>query len=169
MLSHSSESSAHAVFAAVMVVTRFTKSSAFSATSRQPASMVSECPRPGILTISVTLLLCFCFLYAAFAIAQGTVWSESAETISIGPRFGFVESTFASDHGLKFADAAWKRGSPGPGTEELLRLVLADRVREAVAELLVGERDRAVPGWQGCAGRHWPCAAPRSAAAARRR
>ena len=55
----------------------------------------------------------------------------------------------ASDHGLKFAAAAWKSGSPAPGTEygkvQLLRLVLADRVREAVAELLVAERDRAVP------------------------
>jgi hypothetical protein len=47
-------------------------------------------------------LLRFCFLYAAFAIAQGTVWSESAETISIGPRSGFVELTVASDHGFKF-------------------------------------------------------------------
>src|SRR5205814_6548052 len=98
-------------------VNRLANSSAFSATSRQPASIVSECPRPGILTISVTPLLCFCFLYAAFAITQGTVWSESAEMISIGPRSGFVESTFASDHGFKFADAAWKSGSPAPGTE----------------------------------------------------
>src|SRR5262245_58068429 len=87
-------------------VNRCTKSSAFSATSRQPASMVSACPRPGILTISVTPVLRFCLLYDAFAIAQGTVWSESAERISIGPRSGFVELTFASDHGLKFAAAA---------------------------------------------------------------
>ena len=43
-------------------VNRLTNSSAFSATSRQPASIVSECPRPGILTISVTALLRFCFL-----------------------------------------------------------------------------------------------------------
>ena len=85
---------------------RLTNSSAFSATSRQPASMVSECPRPDILTISVTPLLRFCCLYDAFAIAQGTVWSESAETISIGPRSGFVVLTFASVHGLRFADAA---------------------------------------------------------------
>src|SRR5215472_6300461 len=98
-------------------VNRLTNSSAFWATSRQPASMVSECPRPGILTISVTPLLRFCFLYAAFAIAQGTVWSESAETISIGPRSGFVELTFASVHGFKFAEAAWNSGSPAPGTE----------------------------------------------------
>ena len=41
---------------------RLTNSSAFSATSRQPASIVSACPRPGILTISVTPLLRFCFL-----------------------------------------------------------------------------------------------------------
>src|SRR5262245_65198573 len=96
---------------------RLTNSSAFRATSRQPASIVSACPRPVILTISVTPLLRFCFLYAAFAIAQGTVWSESAETMSIGPRLGFVVSTFASDHGLTFAAAAWKSGSPAPGTE----------------------------------------------------
>src|ERR1041385_2672249 len=43
-------------------VNRLTNSSAFTATSLQPASIVSACPRPGILTISVTLLLCFCFL-----------------------------------------------------------------------------------------------------------
>jgi hypothetical protein len=45
------------------------------------------------------------------------VWSESAEMINMGPRFGFDESTLASDHGFKFADAAWKSGSPAPGTE----------------------------------------------------
>ena len=39
-----------------------TNSSTFAATSRQPTSIVSECPRPGILTISVTPLLRFCFL-----------------------------------------------------------------------------------------------------------
>jgi len=43
-------------------VNRLTNSSAFSATSRQPASIVSACPRPGILTISVTPSLRFCFL-----------------------------------------------------------------------------------------------------------
>jgi natural resistance-associated macrophage protein len=43
-------------------VNRLTNSSAFSATSRQPASIVSACPRPGILTISVAPLLRFCFL-----------------------------------------------------------------------------------------------------------
>ena len=41
---------------------RLTNSSVFSATSRQPASIVSACPRPAILTISVTPLLRFCFL-----------------------------------------------------------------------------------------------------------
>src|SRR5215468_3198577 len=92
-------------------VNRLTNSSAFSATSRQPASIVSECPRPSILTISVTPGLRFSLLYAAFAIAQGTVWSESAEMISIGPRSSFLELTCASDQGFKFADAAWKSGS----------------------------------------------------------
>ena len=89
---------------------RFTNSSAVPATSRQPASIVSECPRPGILTISVMPSLRFSILYAAFAIAQGTVWSESAETISIGPRCGFFESTVSSVHGFTFAVAAWKSG-----------------------------------------------------------
>ena len=28
-----------------------------------------------------------------------------------------VESTFAADHGFRFADAAWNSGSPAPGTE----------------------------------------------------
>ncbi len=42
-------------------VNRLTNSSAFSATSRHPASIVRACPRPGILTISVTPLLRFCF------------------------------------------------------------------------------------------------------------
>src|SRR6476660_4829930 len=45
-----------------LAVNRLTNSSAFSATSRQPASIVSACPRPGILTISVTPWLRFCFL-----------------------------------------------------------------------------------------------------------
>jgi hypothetical protein len=35
------------------------ESSAVCATSRQPLSMVSECPRFGILVISVTDSLCF--------------------------------------------------------------------------------------------------------------
>ena len=39
---------------------RETKASATSATSFQPLSMVSECPRLGIEVISVTPGLCFC-------------------------------------------------------------------------------------------------------------
>src|SRR5215813_13800564 len=112
---HRSPPLLYAAFALV-VLNRLANSSAFSATSLHPASIVSACPRPGILTISVTPLLRFSFLYEALAIAHGTVWSESAETISMGPRSGFVKLTLASDHGLKFADAAWKRGSPAPGT-----------------------------------------------------
>src|SRR4051794_41986003 len=41
---------------------RLTKANAVSATSRQPLSMVNECPRPFISVISVTPSLCFCFL-----------------------------------------------------------------------------------------------------------
>src|SRR6266851_107974 len=40
----------------------WTKARAVSATSRQPWSMVRECPRPGILTISVMPGLRFCLL-----------------------------------------------------------------------------------------------------------
>ncbi len=46
----------------IVYANRLTNSSAFSATSRQPASIVNECPRPVILTISVTPLLRFSFL-----------------------------------------------------------------------------------------------------------
>jgi hypothetical protein len=41
---------------------RLTNSSAVSATSRQPSSMVSACPRPGISTISVMPSFFCCFL-----------------------------------------------------------------------------------------------------------
>jgi hypothetical protein len=43
-------------------VNLLTKSSAVSQTSRQPLSIVSEWPRFGIFTISVTPSLRFCFL-----------------------------------------------------------------------------------------------------------
>ncbi len=66
--------------------------------------------------------------------AQGTVWSFSPETISSGPRSVEVVSTLASVHGLKFAAAAWKRGSPGAG---LAKVSYSSRV----AELLVRQRD----------------------------
>src|SRR5215471_1436326 len=58
---HRSPPLLYAAFALV-VLDRLANSRAFSATSRQPASIVSACPRPGILTISVTPLLRFCFL-----------------------------------------------------------------------------------------------------------
>jgi|SRR5262245_446953 len=48
--------------AGIRFVNRVTNSSAFWATSRQPASIVSACPRRGILMISVTPSLRFCFL-----------------------------------------------------------------------------------------------------------
>ena len=47
--------------------------------------------------------------------AHGTVWSSSPETISSGPRLGFLLSTLASVQGFRLAAAAWKSGSPGPG------------------------------------------------------
>ncbi len=55
--------------------------------------------------------------------------------INTGPRSGFFVSTFASVHGFKFAEAAWKIGSPerrhGVGLVQLFRLVLIDGVGEA--------------------------------------
>jgi hypothetical protein len=60
-------------------------------------------------------LPCWC-LYDELAIAQGTVWSFSPEMINRGPRSGFFVSTLASLQGFRFAAAAWKTGSPEPGT-----------------------------------------------------
>src|SRR2546421_2923715 len=95
---------------------RWTKASAVSATSPQPLSIVNEWPRPFISTISVTPGLRFSSLYDALATAHGTVWSRSPEMMSSGPRSGFLVSTLASVQGLRFAAAAWKIGSPEPGT-----------------------------------------------------
>src|SRR3954453_12674911 len=94
----------------------FHELSAFSATSRQPLSIVRECPRFGILTISVTPVLCRCLLNAAFAIAHGTVWSFSPSRISSGPRSGFFVSTFASVRGFRLALAICIRATPGAAT-----------------------------------------------------
>ena len=91
----------------------------------------------------------FCRLNEALAIARGTVWSFVPEMISSGPRSGFLVSTFASVQGLRLAVAAWKSGAPGAGTENCSYSSFAssslDGVGEAVAELVVGERDGAVP------------------------
>ncbi|CAM5226372.1 hypothetical protein SMICM304S_09243 [Streptomyces microflavus] len=95
---------------------RLTKVSAVSATSCQPLSMTSECPRPGSSVISVTPGLRCCFLYEALAMAQGTVLSFSPEMTSRGPRPGWAVSTLASVRGLMLAVAAWKSGAPGAGT-----------------------------------------------------
>jgi len=66
--------------------------------------------------------------------------------MSSGPRAGFFVSTFASVHGLRFADAAWKIGLPGgrhgEGLVELLGFHLAHGVGEREAELVMSERDR---------------------------
>src|ERR1700682_3377725 len=40
--------------------------------------------------------------------------------MSNGPRSGFFDFTFASVHGFRFAVAAWNRGTPEPGTANLL-------------------------------------------------
>jgi hypothetical protein len=72
--------------------------------------------------------------------AGGTVWSRSPEMISSGPRSGFLLSTFASVQGLRFAAAAWKTGSPAPGTANFSYSDFASSSSRALANLLVRER-----------------------------
>src|SRR4029077_16740712 len=95
---------------------RLTKSSAVWATSRQPWSIVRAWPRFGIFTMSVTAGLRRCRLYAACAIAHGTVWSFSPSMISRGPRRGFFVFTLASVHGLRFALPICASAIPEPAT-----------------------------------------------------
>ena len=68
--------------------------------------------------------------------------------ISSGPRSLFFVSTLASVQGFRFARRRLEERLAGGGDRavlvQLVRLVLVDRVREGVAELLVGERDGAV-------------------------
>ena len=58
-----------------------------------------------------------CRSEVALAMAQGTWWSRSPDTASIGPRSGLRSSAFASVRGLMLAKAAWKIGTPEPATE----------------------------------------------------
>src|SRR6476661_3352438 len=55
--------------------------------------------------------------------------------ISSGPRSGFFASTLASVQGLKLAAAAWKIGSPDPGTEYSSYNCLASSSLTALAKL----------------------------------
>src|SRR2546430_5772951 len=57
-------------------------------------------------TISVTPLFFFSRLKEAFEIAHGTLLSSSPAMISMGPRFGFLASTFSSVSRYRFADVA---------------------------------------------------------------
>src|SRR5205085_7871510 len=75
-----------------------------------------------------------CFLNEAFAIAQGTVWSFSPETISSGPRSGFLLSTLASVHGFRLAVAAWNSGAPGAGTWKVSWSCFASTSLRALAQ-----------------------------------
>jgi hypothetical protein len=77
-----------AAVAGQLMTHRRTDASALSAISRQPLSMVSACPRPGIFSISVTPWLSCCCLKEALAIAHGAVWSRSPAMSSSGPRSG---------------------------------------------------------------------------------
>ena len=96
--------------------------------------MVSACPRPSILVISVTSALRCCSLNEAWVIDQGTVWSLPPPMNSIGPRRGFSVSTFASVQGLKFSAAAWNSGSPRAGTAKVSYSCLASSSLTALAK-----------------------------------
>ena len=100
------------------------KASAVSATSRHPLSMTSACPRLGSSTISVTPGLRFCLLYEPSAMAPGAVLSFSPQTMSSGPRSGFLVSTLTSVHGLTFS----------PLTYEQFRFGFANAVSEDEAK-----------------------------------
>ena len=93
-------------------------------------------------------LVALLLLVEAFAIAQGTVWSFSPEMISSGPRSGFLVVDLRLgprvEVGGRGLEERRARGRHRVGVVELLGLVLADGVGERVAELLVGQRDRAV-------------------------
>src|SRR5712691_7636034 len=87
----------------------------YSASSRQPLSMVSECPRPGNSLNSVTAGELRYALSALFTSSGGTVLSFSPETSSSGPRVPFDTLTLVAEFGLKVAVAAWNSGRPGAG------------------------------------------------------
>src|SRR2546425_10193212 len=82
----------------------------YSASSRQPLSMVSECPRPGNSLNSVTAGELRYALSALFTSSGGTVLSFSPETSSSGPRVPFDTLTLVAEFGLKVAVAAWNSG-----------------------------------------------------------
>src|SRR6188768_1378192 len=77
--------------------------------------MVSEWPRWGNDLNSV-VAEDFPYSFSAdFTMAGGTVWSDSPEMSSNGPRVAFAVSTFDSALGLRVAAATWKSGNPGAG------------------------------------------------------
>src|SRR5712691_3094004 len=93
----------------------FSQARLYSASSRQPLSMVSECPRPGNSLNSVTAGECRYALSALFTSTGGTVLSFSPETSSSGPRVPFDTLILVAEFGLKVAVAAWNSGRPGAG------------------------------------------------------
>ena len=119
-----------------------------SATSRQPLSMVSACPRSGHLGDLGHALVALLLLVGGVGDRprdrvvllagddqQRPAVGVLAVDLRLGPR---VE---VGGGGLEERRPG---GGHGVGVVELLGLVLADRVGEAEAELLVGQRDGAV-------------------------
>src|SRR5215216_1526241 len=87
----------------------------YSASSRHPLSMVSECPRPGNSLSSVTAGDLRYALSVLLTNTGGTVLSSALEISNNGPRLAFATLTFVADLGLKVAVAAWNSGRPGAG------------------------------------------------------
>src|SRR5258706_9489831 len=87
----------------------------YSASSRQPLSMVREWPRPANSLISVTAGEFRYALSVLLTSSGGTVLSSAPETSSRGPRVAFATLTFVAALGLKVAVATWNSGRAGAG------------------------------------------------------
>jgi hypothetical protein len=84
---------------------------------------------------------------AAFAIAHGTVWSFWPSTIGRGLRAGFSTFTFRLGPAVEVRVAHLHERDARAGdverVVELLRLLVVQRIRPGVRELVDRERDRA--------------------------
>jgi hypothetical protein len=109
-----------------------TNVSAVSATSRQPLSMVKACRRPGISTNSVTPGFFFCRVL----LSRHDEHRPALDVLVID--LGFGPGVDVGERGLE--ERLTRRSHRVP-VEELLGLVVADRVGEGVVELLEGQWD----------------------------